>query len=237
MKKLLLAVVASLAMLLTSCNKESYYHSLGLVYPTGYQVAYLFADQTFDSLYFYSTDNTRLSAYNDTWVTIPDSMKNLTIPNYYRTIFYVWVPLTFEPNTTGKPRSAQVTIQSEGEDKWNQTTTATYYQLPWHNVYRPAPAFKYEDSTITGATFKATLKGEQISDTLEFYAYANWTLNDGTFVHPKVNAGGEGVQKVPLDVELNDSQAERTDQIVLTGKGVSTPIQFIQEIKKEEIAQ
>ncbi len=234
MKKLFFAVIAALGLLLHSCNKESYYHSQALLYPTGYQVAVVFADQTYDSLYFYTTDRTQISVYDAPWMSIPDSMKTLNIQNQYRVLCFVNCPVTFEPNTTGKPRMGHIRVHTTGADDWDNTTTASYYQLSWLDISRPAPAYSYNDNLITGAAFKTKVGAEQTADTLEFWTAGRWTLSDGLYVHPEVSSGGEGMHKIPVRIDVNATEAERIDTVTLTSNGVSSHVQFTQEIKKEE---
>ncbi|MBQ8051147.1 MAG: BACON domain-containing protein [Bacteroidaceae bacterium] len=235
MKKLLLAAAAACT-LLAACNKESSYHSMGVVYPSNYQPAVVFADQLSDSVFFYTTDNFQLSAYESSWITIPDSMRQGRVPNYFRTVFYVSVPLTFEPNTTGRPRTGHVTLRSYDGDDWDQSATATYYQTAWHNIVSPAPAYSSNDGVVTGALFRATVGAEQESDTLEFTAYGKWTLTEGSFAHVEqgLREGGEGSHRIPVTFDANTGEEERTTVVRLSSNGVTTEIEFVQKAPEKE---
>lgn len=242
MKKLFIAAMAAAGLLFYSCNKESYYHSLGLMYPTSYQPAVIYGDQTIDSLVFYTTDNFELSAYNNSnslWIIIPDSMKSGKIPNTYHVLYNVFVPLNFEPNTTGKIRTGHVTVRSYGNDDWDNTAYATYYQTYWHNISRPQPAYSYEDHVVTGAAFRDSLKALQTADTLVFYAHDKWTISGGSFVHAdELKSGFAGQQRVPLRIDANLIGGERKDTLILTSdKGVSTRIEYIQKKAEASIEE
>lgn len=231
MKKYLFAATAMVGLVVASCQKESYYHTMSVLYPT--QASVVFGDQSTDSVVFYSTDSYQLSS-NASWMTIPDGRETQKVENAYRFVWQFSVPLNFEPNTTGKPRTAQIAVHSYGSDDWDITGYASYYQLSWLDIYRPAPAYKYVDGIPTGAAFEATDSATQISDTLKFYVYGNWTLTDGTFVHPTASSGTAGDNVVALTVEPNPTNGERTDTLKLNSRGVLVPIAFKQSAPKQE---
>ena len=237
MKKLFIAAMAAAGLLFYSCNKDSYYHSLGLMYPTSYQSAILYGDKTADSLVFYTTDNFELSAYESPWIIIPESMKSGKIPNMYSV--RVSVGLKFEPNTTGKIRTGGIRVRSYGSDNWDNTAYATYYQTYWHNISRPQPAYSYEDHVVTGAAFRDSLKASQTADTLVFYAHDRWTISGGSFVHAdELKSGFAGQQRVPLRIDANLIGGERKDTLILTSdKGVSTRIEYIQKKAEASIEE
>lgn len=240
MKKLFIAAMAAAGLLFYSCNKDSsYYHSLGLMYPTSYQSAVIYGDQTIDSLVFYTTDNFELSAYESPWIMIPDSMKSGKIPNVYHRIVYVSTAIEFKPNDTGKIRTGGIRVRSYGEDDWDNTAYATYYQTYWHNISRPQPAYSYEDHVVTGAAFRDSLKASQTADTLVFYAHDRWTISGGSFVHAdELKNGFAGQQRVPLRIDANLIGGERKDTLILTSdKGVSTRIEYIQKKAEASIEE
>lgn len=240
MKKLFIAAMAAAGLLFYSCNKDSsYYHSLGLMYPTSYQSAVIYGDQTIDSLVFYTTDNFELSAYESPWIMIPDSKKSGKIPNVYHRIVYVSTVIEFKPNDTGKIRTGGIRVRSYGEDNWDNTAYATYYQTYWHNISRPQPTYSYEDRVITGAAFRDSLKALQTADTLVFYAHDEWTISGGSFVHADgLKRGSAGQQRVPLRIDANLIGGERKDTLILTSdKGVSTRIEYIQKKAEASIEE
>lgn len=235
MKKIVLPVLLLVLVMFAACNKESYYHTMSVVRPV--QVGVVFADQDMDTMIFYTTDNFWITT-NQTWATIPDTISSGKITNVYRSIWTVVAPIVFEPNTTGEIRTAQAQIRVAGDDDWNNTATITFRQLSWISINRPTAKYSYVDRVITGAEFEAKDSAAQFTDTLEFYAFGDWTLTDGKlFAHPEVTSGEAGQQKVPVTVVPNDGLAERHDTILLTSRTVTTPIAFIQEGKKEEKAE
>lgn len=231
MKKSFLSCVALVATLFVACNKESYYHTMGLQYPQS--IAVVDADQTLDSVVFATTDNFNLTSNAD-WMTVPDSMRSGRIQNVYQMIWMVASPLVFETNTTGKIRTALLTIHCTGANEWDQSATATYKQLHWLNITVPAPNYAYKDGDITDAAFVMTDSATQVSDSLCFRVHGNWTLTEGAFVHPTTVEGEAGKNIVRLTIDPNLSADERQEQIVLTSNGISTPIVVKQKGRKEE---
>ncbi|MBR1789645.1 MAG: hypothetical protein IJ762_10760 [Bacteroidaceae bacterium] len=231
MKKYLFTAVAAGLTLLAGCTKESYYHSLAVLYPSQGTMALSYADQPTDTLVFVTTDNFSISPDAD-WLAVPDSMKEGRIENYYRNVWQVTSVVLLTPNTTGKIRTGNLGIHTWGSDDWNQTASATYQQLPWLDVSRPVPAYAYEENRITGVAFVATDSATQVTDTLQFKVYGDWTLTDGKFVHPKVMSGEAGTISVAVDIDPKTDSAERRDSLTLTSCGVTTGIVFKQEKNK-----
>lgn len=231
MRRLILPCLALVATLFTACNKESYYHTMGIQIPQG--VALIDADQTLDSVVFNTTDNFQLSS-NAEWLIVPDSMLSGKIPNYYHMVWIVNSPLVVTPNTTGKMRTAQLTVRCFGEDDWDQSSVATYHQLHWLDITHPSPNYAYKDGAITDAAFVMTDSATQVTDTLRFNVHGKWTLTGGgNFVHPVVAEGEPGTQKVGLAIDPNPNTTERQEQMVLTSNGVSTTITVKQAGRKE----
>ena len=231
MKKYLFTAVAVGLMLIAGCTKESYYHSVAVLYPSQGTLALSYADQPTDTLVFVTTDNFSISPNAD-WLAVPDSMKEGRIENYYRNVWQVTSVVLLSPNTTGQIRTGNLSIHTWGNDDWNQTASATYQQLPWLNVSRPVPAYAYTENRITGAAFVATDSATQVTDTLQFQVHGNWTLSDGVFVHPKELSGEAGTVTVAVDIDPKTDPAERRDSLTLTCRGVTTGIVFKQEENK-----
>lgn len=232
MKKFLLFAVATAAFLFTSCNKESTYHTLGIVYPTQFSSAVIYADQKVDSITFQTTDEVRLDPTNN-WILIDDSLRHIQVENYYRLVYVLTLPVRFAANTTGEIRQGEVKVSSTGDNDWDQSAYASYTQLPWHKIYRPAPAYSYADYQIKDAKFELTDSATQAVDTLRFTTYENWTLTDAEFAHPASLSGKPGNQTVLLTIDPNTTAEERTSTIVLESRGVKTNIFVKQEGKKE----
>ncbi|MCF0198139.1 MAG: hypothetical protein HUK02_02300 [Bacteroidaceae bacterium] len=227
MKKLILSAVAVLA--LASCTKESYNHAFSFVRPNGTSALPVYADQTLDSVAFWTTDSYSLES-NTAWLKLDDKMSSGKIDNVYGYIWGVVVPFTCEPNTTGETRTTKLTLSVYGADEWQQQGTVMIGQFGWHNVERPRPVY---DKEYTVATFTAQDSAKQETDTLEFKVNDYWELSDGAFVHPVERQGTKDMHKVVLNIDPNDTGAERKDAIVLsTNQGkVKTTIQFVQSAK------
>lgn len=221
MKKTVLTLVAAVGLMLASCDTESSYHTMGIVYPTQSSVVY--ADQQVDSIKFYVTDDFRLTPLTS-WLSVPDTLREMKVQNVYRVVYELTFPVLFEANTSGDIRHGQLSITSTGADKWDQTATANYTQVPWHNITCPAPAFSYSDRLITGAKFEVTDSATQLTDTLRFTAYDSWTLSNGEFAHPDKSSGTAGKQEVVLAIDENVATTERETSIALESCGVKTPI-------------
>lgn len=231
MKKLFLIALTTL--LIWGCNKESYYHTMGIVYPNAYKTVY--ADQDLDSVVIFVTDNFSLTTNVD-WLHLPEGAENTQVESYYRVVYQVKVNATFDANTTNKVREALITLHSSGSDDWDHTAYTKFFQDTLLNITNPLPAYSYKDGTKTGAAFLDSLYASQEPDTLKFHAYGNWTLTfpeDG-FVHPRVTAGTEGDQKVVLDIDDNPAEERREMEVVLTSRGVSNKVRYIQRAKEIE---
>ena len=238
MKKLFYAVLAAFVLLLNSCDKEDSYHNFGIIYPSAYRPAVLYADQTFDSLLFTTTDNFQISVPEAKWINVPDSMRSGTIPNSYRMLVFVPIYLTFETNPTGKVRSGNVIIRSFDNDEWDETATATYNQFSWLNIISPAPTYgaATKDGIPEEASFKTTVSAEQQTAVIEFKAYGDWKFSDGDFLHIEkgLQEGRAGHFELPIQIDANVTSDSRTGVIVLTSNGISTPIEYTQEAPKSE---
>lgn len=232
-KKSIMSLLVAM-LLLASCNKEDFHHSVAVTYPSTSQMAFVYADQLEDSIEFQTTDQFTLSS-NESWIIIPAESQTKEINYADRNVWILSLPIQFQANTTGKPRTGSVSLHTYGGNDWDQTVSAYYYQVPWPNITCPAPAYSYQERIAVSAVFEATEPDVlQEPDTLMFTAYGDWTLTDGTFVHPAVNMGTKGEQKVVLNIDPNMGTEERTDVIKLTSNGVTTEITYKQEIKKEE---
>lgn len=230
MKKFLLPCLALAAFILASCDKESYRHEIDVMYPEPLTVAVVMADQPTDSLIFVTSDNFRITS-QASWITVPDTIREGKINYNY---FYAWIVpaiMSFEPNTTGEIRTGMVSVNSYGDDGWNQTATATYTQLAWLDITQPQPNYAYNEGIITKAAFELSDSATQVADTLKFRVYGDWTLTEGTFVHPAATAGVIGAHTVVLAIDPNTTTGERCDTIKLVSRGVTTPIAVKQKGK------
>ncbi len=226
-----LSMILLAALLVLGCNKESYYHTMGINYPKAYKTVY--ADQDLDSVVIFVTDNFSLTS-SATWVHLPEGTENTQVENYYRVVYQLTAIVNFDANSTGEVREAVITLHSMGSDDWDHTAYTKFYQDTLLNITNPLPAYSYKDGTKTGAAFLDSLYAVQEPDTLKFHAYGNWTLSDSEFVHPRVTAGVAGDQKVVLDIDPNATEEERETVVVLTSRGVSNKVKYIQKVTKDE---
>lgn len=230
MKKTFWLLLAVLSIITASCSKDSYYHNMAIIYPSGGKI--LYADQDLDSVVLYTTDSYQASS-SVAWLSIPTDRTAGKIENYYRYVWQVSIPVQLEANTTEKTRTALVAVHTFGSDDWKQTGTVTFYQLPWVDVYSPVPSYSYVEGIPTAASFLATDSATQVSDTLKFYVYDKWTLSDGSFVHPTAIMGEKGDNVIALMLDSNTTKGERHDTLTLVIRGIKTRIAFKQEAPKE----
>ena len=237
MRKYLLSALAVAVLFLASCGKDSYYHTMSLIYPSLEQPSIVYADQKLDSVLFYTTDTYKITS-TESWLTPDHTMSSMNVQNSYHSVYSVWqfrVYVNTEPNTEGKVRSGYLHVNSQGDDDWDNTATAMYYQLAWMNIWRPAPILNYNDGQAVSAIFKIKDAAEVITDTLEFEAHGDWTLKGGSIIRPEtVSEGRSGKQKIALAIEPNTTYTERQGKLILSCNGVSEEIVFIQEAKQNE---
>lgn len=232
MRKYLLASLALVAMMFTSCKKESSYHTMSINYPLG--MKYVYADQKLDSVLFNTTDNFQVSS-NASWATINDKDAIGQIPNSYRFVWVVSVPIHFSENTGEGLRAAEISVRTFDNDEWDNTGRVNFTQFPWHDIYMPSPSYSYNNSVVTKAYFEAEDSATQEADTLKFYVYNKWTLTDGTFVHPEVTSGEAGDNVVTLHLDPNTTASKREDELRLqTAGGATSVIKFTQDEPKSD---
>lgn len=223
MKKQLLALsLCSSLTLLTGCLGESEYHYTAIYYPDPQST--LFADQTEDSINFVTFDSWTLVSQAE-WLRVPDNMNSGSIPGGY----YVQtsVPLTLEPNTTGKARTAIVNIMANGN-----MLSAAYQQLSYLCITHPERkdgAFELVDSSFVTV------------DSLVFHAYGPWTLSFAeaaptwaSWEEGTATSGTVGDQKVRIVMQENLSEEPRSTVLRLTSKGVSNDITLVQLPPKKD---
>lgn len=246
MKHLYSLAIVAVIFLLSSCDKSPYYHALSIAYPSSN--AFIYADQTEDSICFVTWDSYEVFPYsNSNWVKVLDSQAypaRKVIPNSYYQYYYGVVMLQMEPNTTGECRTGYVAVRSYGDQDWNETAYGVYYQFNWHDIRRPDPQYQYDRDAqsskyISGVKFELCDSATQQVDTLRFNAYDRWTLSssDETVVVPQVTTGEAGQQRILLTVpNPNTGEEERKAEIVLRSEnGAVTRVYFTQAgVKKKE---
>ncbi len=219
---LAVALIAACSQGLVSCDKDDYRHAITLTYPPSGTFGTLWADQPGDSVSFNTFDSYEVSS-QESWITITPSQAKGTINNTYYDMWAVCVTFSAEPNTTGKTRVGTVDIYNYGDD-WEQTITASYLQYGWLNVTRPTGQYTLSQERYREtASFELTDSAMQVTDTITFTVYGNWTMEcSSDFVTLGRTEGGEGSFIVPLTLEPNETKAPRTATISLTSTPTST---------------
>ena len=166
-KSLLLA--CSLLSLLASCVNDPERHALT---PVGSSII-LYADQTVDSLRFYTYDSWTVTPAVD-WISV-DGDSHLDISYDYSKCYLGRVFLAVEPNTTGKTRYGNVLVQS-----YDYSYSAPFVQLGMLKVTHPAytvDSYLDEQSGIPEiAHFELVDSAHWTEDSICFKVENNWDL-------------------------------------------------------------
>ena len=125
----LLLLACSMLTLFYSCVSDPERHQLSPVEKS----FILYADQTMDSLLFYTFDSwTATRQPNCDWMTFEtDSFANVKYD--YSKRYFCRVIVSFKPNTTGKTRYSSVLVES-----YDYSYASPFVQLGLLNVSRPA---------------------------------------------------------------------------------------------------
>lgn len=231
MKKLIIPVFAALAMLMASCEKDSYYHTFTFN-PYYNSPGYAYADQTFDTIRVVTTDQYVVTLEKD-WQSIASEYAKPNIKYIYGGIYNLNVPVTFSTNTTGKSRTNYIFFNVTGDDDWSQRATFAYTQFYWLDVQIPSP--RYTNSG-KDCTFERVNKSVTTKDSLCFHVEKDWTLSipSGSFVKADTLAGPAGNNKVYLRLTPNMTQDTLVSTITLQSSGVETPITYKQAPAKRD---
>ncbi len=196
-----------------------------------------------DSIAFYTFDSYKYYPYAenpDNFITIDKAKESAKINNTYTGYYQFVLPVYFTPNTSDSPRLGYVLVDSKSEiDDWSATVYAAYFQANWHHIAMPSPQYTYNsnNSTITKCEFVMNDSAMQVTDTIYFRTYDNWTLTSANedMIKPSVTSGKAGINKVPCTVANNlTTDTIRTSVVLKTDNGAKTTIQFKQAPKKED---
>lgn len=169
-KSLLLA--CSLFSFLVSCINDPERHALT---PVGSSII-LYADQTLDSLRFYTYDSWTVTPSAD-WISV-NGDSHMDISYDYSKCYLCRVFLAVEPNTTGETRSGTVLVQS-----YDYSYSSPFVQLGILNVSHPAyktdTPFDEYGIIPKVAHFELIDSAHWTSDSICFKVEDNWEL---TFV-------------------------------------------------------
>ncbi len=211
-------ILLALAMgLFASCDKkEISYNFAQFIYPNSY--AYVYADQTTDTLKFTTTYDWSLTLSAD-WMSInADSMQG-TVPQGYYVVSKLNV--YFDVNNTDSVRGGFVYLHADAN-----TLSAAFVQLGYLNVQRP---------TGRNGQFEQVDTARQVRDSVVFRTYSNdWTLafsGDPSWVRLSDDAtvsGDAGTYTVAYLLDENTSADERSAVLQLQSRGVTTDISIRQ---------
>ena len=223
-KSLLLITVATLAFV--ACNNESEFHQTYMA--KQYQVVY--ADQTLDSVRYATTETHTISS-DASWCTPIDQYQasiNKQIeahPGIYELAVY----LNMKVNTTGKLRTAKITVNGG-----QYTASAMVIQLANLEVERPQVTLSPDLSGDTISTLG--LQGLANTDSIIFHTQYPWTLSvpEGSFITLRKTSGEAGRNVVFFDYPKNPLTEARQEIITLKAFPTTTRRQTSDDELSEE---
>lgn len=233
-KTLLLA--CSLLAFLVSCDNEPENHQLTPVEGS----IILYADQTTDSLRFYTFDNWSVTPQVD-WISIVGKSREDNIKYDYTKSYLFRVIVSTKPNTTGKTRVGTVLVQS-----YEYSYSLPFVQLGLLNMTHPyftADSWLSEQANIPEvAHFELTDSAHWTSDSICFTVEDNWDLAFVDETAPdwlllEKQSGLPGKHKVNLTLVPNtDTEKGREAKLKLVCGEVTNAIVVRQlpDKKKEE---
>lgn len=234
MKQTALFFALSGTLLFASCNdnNDNNYHYLDI---PGSSV--IFADQERDTVNIISTDSWTASEDAD-WMELAYTSYDAKGQSTSR-----MVPITVQPNLTGKARGAYVRVRSNGRNL-NKSKVQVY----WMNIVRPLPVYT-DDSHHSGSwilgdnlddlsvTFAMTDSAYKERDSIRFYLYdtaatlsttADWvTILNNQFTRPDRDL--VRLKTAVFTMTPNTTGTDRTAIFTLrSANGVSTQITLTQ---------
>lgn len=248
-KKILGGLLCCL-MAFTACDNDNKneFHRLNF-YPTLSSGKIWFADQSTDSIVLQTTDSWKLSVETqkgiDKWLTAtPES--GTVPPNY---IAAQRLTLAFAPNTTGKIRSALISVTTTTDKLRGISLPAT--QTSWLDVRRPQPVFPRplaQDAVSNKdngggdplPVFVEVLNAKAGTTQCAFRLYdtdtekhslssdADWLIVPAESAKPAV-----GDHNVKITYLENPDPTPRTAHLVLTSGGITTYITYNQNARSK----
>ena len=217
----LLLLACSMLTLLYSCVSDPERHQLSPVEKS----FILYADQTIDSLLFYTFDSwTATRQPNCDWMAFAtDSSANIKYD--YSKRYFCRVVVSFKPNTTGKTRYSYVLVES-----YDYSYSSPFVQLGMLNVSHPAytpDSWLDEQSGIPESVhFTLTDSANWTTDSICFTVENSWrllpvgeTLPDWLTLNDK-NYGSRGKHTVNLTLTENtDTENGREAMLRLISSG------------------
>jgi len=216
-------LICSLLPFFASCDNEPENHELTPVE----QPIILFADQTVDSLLFYTYDSWTVTPQVD-WIRV-DGNSHVDLPYDYRTPYLCRVFVLVKPNATGRTRTGTVLVQS-----YEYSYLSPLVQLGLLRVSHPdyiVDSWLDEQSRIPDvAHYELTGNARWTSDYISFTVDSNWDLEYADATPPDWISfdkctGLPGSYRVNLTLKENtDTEKGRKAVLRLTSGEVSNLI-------------
>ena len=217
-----------LLLALASCTSDPETHELTPVVKS----IMLYADQTVDSLFFYTFDSWTVTPQED-WISI-EGDTHLDIDYDYTKRYLCRVIVSVEPNTTGETRRGTVHVQSH-----DYSYAAPLVQLGMLDIRHPAYiADPYLDNSQVipkVARFELTDSAHWTSDSISFIVENNWDL---TFVGEAPawlsldkTTGLRGRHRVQLTLEENTSKEYDREAILRLTSGKVSNIITVRQLR------
>lgn len=217
--------------LLASCAGDPERHELTPVE----QRIILYADQTLDSLRFYTYDSWTVTSQAE-WITVEGDGK-MDVAYDYQTRYFCRVFLHLLPNTTGRSRQGTVHVKS-----YDYAYSAPFVQLGLLNISHPSyttDAFLDEQSHIPStAHYELLDSAHWTADSICFSVENNWELLGELpeWLSADKRSGLPGKHSVHLTFQPNlDTENAREAKLKLTSGEVENDI-IIRQLpaRKEE---
>lgn len=187
----------------------------------------LYADQTRDSLFFYTFDSWTVTPQND-WISI-EGNSHMDIEYDYMKRYLCRIIVLFQPNTTGKTRYGSVLVQS-----YDYSYSSPFVQLGLLNVSHPAytvDSWIDEQNHIPEvAHYELVDSANWTNDSICFTVQNNWNLDFADETEPDwltldKTTDLPGKYKVNLTLTKNtDTENGRKATLRLTSGEVSNLI-------------
>lgn len=225
MKKTISAFFAMVALcMLQSCLEGQENHQLQVVYPNGCSL--LYADQTFDSICFYTFDSWKVTPEKNWMTTATEDNYQINYDKDWRYLSTCY--LNVEPNTTGKARIGTVAV-----DSYDYTCYGIYYQFSFLNIshpeYNTVSYFDNSNYSLPDTVVFVLVDSSYVTtDSIAFDVEKRWTLEipeeDASWIQASQTSGNAGHNCVTLTLQENQSTEKRKTIMKLTSSGITNEI-------------